>query len=49
MLIDSLKQLTSSTASLNSAGKAVKTQAVETEQTKSASSRTGALQQQLDT
>ncbi|RRJ20250.1 hypothetical protein EIK76_12045 [Rheinheimera mesophila] len=49
MLIDSLKQLTSSTAALNSAGKAAKTQAVEAEKTNPASGRTGALQQQLET
>ncbi len=49
MLIDSLKQLTSSSATLNQAGKAAKTQAVETESAKSAASRAGTLQQQLDT
>lgn len=49
MLIDSLKQLTSSTASLNSAGKAAKSQAVESEPTKAGTSRNGSLQQQLET
>lgn len=49
MLIDSLKQLTSSTASLNSAGKAAKTQTIEAESTKSATNRSGSLQQQLET
>lgn len=49
MLIDSLKQLTSNVAALNTAGKAAKTQAVETEPTKAGSSRGGSLQQQLET
>jgi hypothetical protein len=49
MLIDSLKQLTSSTASLNSAGKAAKSQAVESEPAKAGASRNGSLQQQLET
>ncbi|MBU0911175.1 MAG: hypothetical protein KKF22_01380 [Gammaproteobacteria bacterium] len=49
MLIDSLKQLTSSTASLNSAGKAAKTQTVEAESAPKNTSRSSTLQQQLET
>jgi hypothetical protein len=49
MLIDSLKQLTSSTAALNTASKAAQPQAVETKTTKTGTSRGGSLQQQLDT
>ena len=49
MLIDSLKQLTGSTTSLNSAGKAARTQTIAAETTATAAGRGGALQQQLDT
>lgn len=49
MLIDSLKQLTSSVAALNTAGKAAKTQTIEAEPAKAGSSRSGSLQHQLDT
>ena len=49
MLIDSLKQLTGSTASLNATGKAARAQTVAAETTASSSGRSGALQQQLDT
>jgi hypothetical protein len=49
MLIDSLKQLTGSTTSLNSAGKAARTQTIAAETITASSARGSALQQQLDT
>lgn len=49
MLIDSLKQLTGSTTSLNSAGKAARTQTIAADTSTTTAGRGGALQQQLDT
>lgn len=49
MLIDSLKQLTSSVGALKTADKAAKTQAIDAEPAKAGTSRNSSLQQQLDT
>jgi hypothetical protein len=49
MLIDSLKQLTSGAAAVNSTGKTTKSQTAETSSATSAQSRGGVLQQQLET